>query len=248
MPSGVERRGARAAAERGDALVVVDVLSFSTAAVTAIAQDGIVYPCANHEEAEALAERVGAEMAVRREEVPAKGRFSLSPRTFEAIEPGTRVVIASPNGATCARYGRDISYQFVGALVNAQAVGAAVGRALAQTDSGSVTVLVCGERWDEPSEDGALRFALEDYLGAGAILSFIPAALSRSPEAQSAEAAFRAAHAAADLTNTLLACGSGIELAAKGYEDDVRHAARLNVYDAVPMMTQGECLTAAGLP
>jgi phosphosulfolactate phosphohydrolase-like enzyme len=46
----------------------------------------------------------------------------------------------------------------------------------------SVTVIACGERWNIPSEDGELRMALEDYLGAGAILSYLP--YEKSPEAR----------------------------------------------------------------
>src|SRR4051812_25534388 len=64
------RRGARLAAERGDVLVVVDVLSFSTAAATAIAHGGIVCPCAWDDDPAALAARVGAEVAVRRRSRP----------------------------------------------------------------------------------------------------------------------------------------------------------------------------------
>jgi 2-phosphosulfolactate phosphatase len=90
------------AAERGDLLVVVDVLSFSTATATAVQHGGIVYPCAWADDPRAYAARIGAEAAVNRREVPEKGRFSLSPPTFEAIEPGTRVVLASPKGSNNA--------------------------------------------------------------------------------------------------------------------------------------------------
>ena len=76
------RHGARAAAERQDILVIVDTLSFSTTVVTAVQGGGLVYPCAEDEQPGALAQRIGGEVAVRRKEVPAKGRFSLSPLTF----------------------------------------------------------------------------------------------------------------------------------------------------------------------
>ena len=33
-----------------------------------------------------------------------------------------------------------------------------------------MTVLACGERWQTPSEDGDLRMAVEDYLGASSQL------------------------------------------------------------------------------
>src|SRR6185503_2901973 len=88
------RRGARVAAERGDVLVVIDVLSFSTAAVSGVQHGGIVIPCAWSDDPAALAARVGAEAAVSRGQVPERGRFSLSPPTFNTIERGTRVVLA----------------------------------------------------------------------------------------------------------------------------------------------------------
>jgi 2-phosphosulfolactate phosphatase len=90
------RRGARAAAERGDILVVVDVLRFSSAVITGVAHGAIVYPCAWDDDPVAFAARVGAEVAVRRrQDVPEKGRYSLSPASFTSIEAGTRVVLAS---------------------------------------------------------------------------------------------------------------------------------------------------------
>ncbi|HZT43397.1 MAG TPA: 2-phosphosulfolactate phosphatase [Chthonomonadaceae bacterium] len=225
------RRGCRAAAARGEILVIVDTLSFSTAVATAINQAGYIYPCGPEADAAALAARIGGVAAVGRRDVPAQGRFSLSPLTYLDMEPGTRVVLASPNGGLCSRYGRSAPYLFVGALVNAQAVARAVSRVLSSSGL-CVTVLACGERWQTPSEDGALRPAVEDYLGAGAILSCLD--LSPSPEARVCAGAFRQAEP--DLEEILWECGSGRELRKKGFEEDVRHAARLNLYDSVPVM------------
>ena len=236
-------RGARVAAERGDVLVVIDVLRFSTATVTAIQHGGIIYPCAWSDDPEALAARIGATAAVRRRGALEQGQFSLSPLTFTSIEPGTRVVLASPNGATCSRYGRAVPHLLVGALVNARAVSEAVANLLADTTL-NVTVLPCGERWKEPNEDGELRFAIEDYLGAGAILSGLPTSLSRSPEALICQGAFLAARD--DLAQILAESGSGRELLAMGNAEDVEHAARLDIYDTVPAM-DGDALLALHL-
>ena len=226
------RRGTRLAAERGDILVIVDTLSFSTATVTALHYGGIIYPCSYHEEDPTLfARRIGAEVAVRRQDVPAKGRFSLSPATFEQIEPGSRVVLASPNGATCSRYARQVPSLFVGTLVNARATAFAVSSLLERQDV-DVTIIACGERWQTPAEDGELRVAIEDYLGAGAILSYL--AQEKSPEACVCEGAF--IQVQKRLETLLWDCGSGRELRAKGFEGDVISAARLNVYDTVPLM------------
>ncbi|HLV79616.1 MAG TPA: 2-phosphosulfolactate phosphatase [Chthonomonadaceae bacterium] len=225
------RRGCRAAAARGEVLVVVDTLSFSTAVATAIDRGGRIYPCAPEEDAADLAARVSGVAAVGRRDVPDHGRFSLSPQTYLDMEPGTRVALASPNGGLCSRYGRGAPYLFIGALVNARAVARAVSRVLASSGL-CVTVLACGERWRAPSEDGALRMAVEDYLGAGAILSCLE--FSQSPEARVCAGAFR--QAAPDLEEILRECGSGRELQAKGFEEDVLHAARLNLYDSVPVL------------
>src|SRR5688572_9743703 len=203
------RRGARVAAARGDVLVVIDVLRFSTTVVTAVQHGGMIYPCAWSDDPAAYAARLGAEAAVRRRRATEQGRFSLSPLTFLAIEPGTRVVLASPNGAACSQYGREVRHLLVGALVNAGAVAEAVAEILASTEL-NVTVLACGERWKQPNEDGELRFAIEDYLGAGAILSGLPTSLSRSPEALLCQRAFLAARD--DLSQIVAESGSGREL------------------------------------
>jgi 2-phosphosulfolactate phosphatase len=232
------------AAERGDVLVVIDVLSFSTAAVTAVQRGGIVYPCAWSDDPAALAARIGAEAAVSRPDVPERGRFSLSPPTFNTIEPGTNVVLASPNGATCSRYGRAVPHLLVGALVNAWAVSSAVADLLTD-DRLNVTVLACGERWREPNEDGELRLGLVVFVGACAILCALPATLARSPEALVCQGAFLAVRD--DLAAILTRSGSGRELRQAGYPQDVEHAARLDVYDAVPVM-RDDMLTALQTP
>jgi 2-phosphosulfolactate phosphatase len=225
------RHGTRAAAERQDILVIVDTLSFSTAVVTAVQCGGLVYPCAEDEQPGALAQRIGGEVAVRRKDVPAKGRFSLSPLTYLHLTPGTRIVLASPNGATCSRHARAVPFLFVGALVNAEAVATVVSHLLDTTDR-CVTIIACGERWHPPVEDGALRVALEDYLGAGAILASLR--YEQSPEARVCASAFT--HSRHDLAALLWECGSGRELRRMGFPADVHHAAQLNSCDTVPVM------------
>lgn len=230
------RRGAQAAAERGDILVVVDVLSFSTAVATAVERGAAIYPCGKEEDAGSLARQWGAVVAVRREEVPAKGRYSLSPETFQSVSGGEHIVLQSPNGATCSRYGSRVPLLLIGALVNAASVASAVAQAVSTTGA-SVTVLACGERWSTPHDEGHLRFALEDYLGVGAVLAHLPTHLTRSSEAIICEAAFAAA--TDRLPEILRECESGRELTDRGYTGDVEHAARLNRYTSVPVMRDG---------
>jgi 2-phosphosulfolactate phosphatase len=116
-------------------------------------------------------------------------------------------------------------------LVNAKAVAVAVSLLLKQGNL-SVTVIACGERWKILSEDGELRFAVEDYLGAGAILSYLEQ--EKSPEARVCEGAF--VQVRDDLDTILWECASGRELREMGFGVDVQHAARLNAYETVPHM------------
>jgi len=215
-------RGARAAADRGDIVAVVDVLSFSTTAATAVHHGATIYPCAWDDDPQRLAKQHEAEIVVSRADAAhTPGRYSLSPLSFVNAPAGLNIVLPSPNGASCLKQAAHAPYLFCTALVNAKATATVLDHLLSTT-SRAVTVVACGERWAHPDDDGRLRFALEDYLGAGAILS---------PEAEVCAAAFQAAQP--HLEYTLLHCGSGIELSGNGFEADVRHAAKLNCFDAV---------------
>src|SRR5712692_62584 len=78
-----------------DVVVVVDVLSFSTCVDMAVANGALVFPFGeNGAAARSFADRVGAACAGPRGE----GEFSLSPRTFAAVERDARIVLPSPNG------------------------------------------------------------------------------------------------------------------------------------------------------
>jgi 2-phosphosulfolactate phosphatase len=94
-----------------------------------------------------------------------------------------------------------------------------------------VTVLACGERWP----DGTFRPALEDLLGAGAVLSGLGGDLS--PESASAIAVW---HDARDtIADTILSCVSGRELVERGRRDDVEYASAYGVSNVVPMLVDG---------
>lgn len=229
------RRGARDAAARGDVVVIVDVLSFSTAVATAVAHGGVVYPSGKQEDAAILAETVGATVAIRRQDVVAPGQFSLSPLSFLAILPGQRVVLPSPNGSVCSSYGRHVPALFAGALVNAAATAQA-----AMVESGnhgkSLTIVCAGERWGDAFEQEEMRVAIEDYVGAGAIISHISSA-SKSPEATLCESAFRASRET--LRELLRGCRSGQELFERGFGGDVEHSLQLDCYPVASVLSNG---------
>lgn len=223
--------GLRAMLPHSDVMVIVDVLSFTTAVEVAVSRGATVWPSAvQGEAAERLARAHGAVLAARRGQ-----GLSLSPVSLRAVEPGTRLVLPSPNGATLSTLTGEVP-TLAGCLRNAAAV------ARAATSLGRrVAVIAAGERWRGAAglPDGTLRPGLEDMLGAGAIIASLPG--ERSPEAAAAEAVYR--NFAPDLLGALRTCTSGQELIGWGYAEDVALAAELNCSQAVPRL-QGGAYTA----
>ncbi len=213
-------QGLRASA-RGRIVVIVDVLSFSTATTIAVNRGATIFPCEwNDERASAMAKAEGAEVASKRGE----GRFSLAPASLRDVPRGFRLVLPSPNGSTLAYAARELGAAaiVIGCLRNAAAVASWVA-------DRPVAVIAAGEKW----ADGSLRFAIEDWLGAGAIISRL--AGSRSYDAEAAAATFMSMRG--KLREVLAASRSGIELIEKGYPDDVDLASELDSDDVVPLLT-----------
>jgi 2-phosphosulfolactate phosphatase len=234
--------GLRALAPHSDVVVIVDVLRFSSAVCAALEAGMTVwpFPC-EHGDAAAYAAERQAILAGRRE----FGELSLSPTDLLNGPAGTRLVLPSPNGSFLSFGARAAGADWVlaGCLRNASAV-AAVARRLAGPD-GAVAVIAAGERWGTPA--GPLRPAVEDLLGAGAILAALdPSGAASppkcSPEAAAARAAFR--DAAPDLGAALRDSASGRELCGRGWDDDVDMAAALDATSVVPLL-DGECFRPA---
>ncbi len=210
-----------------DVVVIVDVISFTTSVDIAVSRGGRVYPYRGP--AERLAEFASARGAI----LAGASRkdphgFSLAPSSMLRLPPGSALVLPSLNGSILSLATGGIP-TLAGCLRNASAVAAAcvgLGR--------RITVIPAGERW----EDGSLRPALEDWLGAGAILHAIqvrylqPASIS--PEAEAAIASFLLFRAR--LFEALSACGSGKEAAENGSIEDIRLAAELDASTAAPLL------------
>src|SRR5262245_48902963 len=77
-----------------DVVIVVDVLSFSTCVDVAVARGVTIFPYRWRDaSAESFAASQRAELALPR----GKGRYSLSPGSFQGAPAGTRCVLPSPN-------------------------------------------------------------------------------------------------------------------------------------------------------
>ena len=211
--------GLRALASRR-IVVIVDVLSFSTATTVAVSRGAEIIPCLwNDEKARALAAAEHADLASKRGEGP----FSLAPASLRNLKRGTRLVLPSPNGSTlaCAAMELGAAAIAVGCIRNAGAVAG-----WASNQKNDVAVIAAGERY----RDGTIRFAIEDWLGAGAIISRI--AGRRSALAEAASAAFEKL----PIRETLAQSPSGRELIGAGYPDDIDIASELDADTAVPLL------------
>ncbi|MBO3086005.1 2-phosphosulfolactate phosphatase [Cellulomonas sp. zg-ZUI188] len=209
-------------------VVVVDVLSFSTAVTVACERGTVVhpYPYRDPAGASALAARLGATLAGPRGD----GRVSLSPSTLRHLRGG-RLVLPSPNGATIAHgLAGTGAVVVVGCVRNASAVAQVVDEHLAADATHDVVLVPAGERW----ADGSLRPCLEDHLGAGAIAAAIPRVGDLSTEARAAALLWQATP---DPAATIRDTTSGRELVAAGWPQDVEIAAEHDATESVARLT-----------
>ncbi|MDX2646512.1 2-phosphosulfolactate phosphatase [Streptomyces sp. PA03-1a] len=230
-PEGARRIGAHVAC-----LVVVDVLSFTTAVTVAVEAGTAVHPYAWRDAtAAAYARRVGARLAVGRREVSERSPWSLSPAALRRAPYTPRLVLPSPNGSTIAAAAGEAATVVAACLRNATAVGAWLARHGYGVRDRPVAVIAAGERWP----DGTLRPALEDLLGAGAVVTALRGhapAVTLSPEARAAAAAFTGAP---DPAGTVAACASGRELSGGGFPEDVAIATEFDAATVVPVLSEG---------
>jgi 2-phosphosulfolactate phosphatase len=226
---------AKRQAAAGSVLVLVDVLSFTTTTTLAVERGTAVYPVPWRDaRAKEFAERHGAALAVDRSEVTPERSWSLSPASMVTGPAPERLVLPSPNGAAIASAvaasGRPL---LAASLRNVAAVARSVRNHLLRSHR-AVAVIAAGERWP----DGSLRPALEDLLGAGAVISALAAseALTLSPEAAAARNTFEGAPSIADAVSR---CASALELIERGFAQDVDIAVEENVSHAVAVLTDG---------
>jgi 2-phosphosulfolactate phosphatase len=223
------REGVALLAPRCAVVVVVDVLTFSTAVDVAVARGAGVLPLPwRDDRAAAAARQAGAVLAGNRGD---PGR-SLSPSSLTGLPAGTLLALPSPDGgALCALAAGNGAHVLTGCLRNTAAV-ARTAQWLA--GGGPIGLVPAGERWTLPG--APMRPALEDALGAGAIAAVLPGAFS--PEAELAAQGFAAARSRG-LHGVLAASASGRELIADGFAADVDLAAAADASDAAPRLRDG---------
>ncbi|MGC1184092.1 MAG: 2-phosphosulfolactate phosphatase [Candidatus Dormiibacterota bacterium] len=222
--------GVETLAPHSDVLVVVDVITFSTAVAVAIEGGCRIYPHPwDPEAAQARGRELGIPVAVSRSAVSSAQPYSLSPATLSRAPAGAAIVLPSPNGSALSAAASQYPVQVVaGSLRNAFAVAR-----FARQQGKVISVIAAGERW----ADGSLDLALEDMVGAGAIIDGLRRR-RRSPEATAAAVVYRQARKQG-LRATLQECVSGREMRRREYGDELEWAAALNVSTVVPVLRDG---------
>ncbi|MBN2542160.1 2-phosphosulfolactate phosphatase [bacterium] len=228
------------AQKQNNITIIVDTLRFSSATVTAVANGFEIYPVSDQDYGRELARKVGAELSGK----PGQAKYSISPLSYlNCDEENRKVVLFSPNGAACSERILGNYYGLVGTLLNARAAGSLITKLAKRYDS-DVTVIAAGEqraiddghRVTYFKEESVRVFAIEDYLGAGAIISNIE--LPKTPEAQLCELACKAA--LKDIAALLRESFSGKFLIQHGMGNDFDHCVQTDIYDTVPMIHAGK--------
>lgn len=216
------KNGLISLADKVDVLIIVDVLSFSTCVDIAVSRGALVYPFKfKDDRAVTYAHELHAELARKRGE----SKYSLSPESLLDIPDKTKLVLPSPNGSELSTL-IDGKSLFTACLRNAKAVALQ-----AISISNNIGVIAAGEKWDDTS----IRFAFEDMVGAGAVISCFTSELSI--EAQTAKIVFQSNEG--NIESALLRSVSGKELVDRGYIGDVSLAAKINVSNVAPILING---------
>ncbi len=221
-----------AEAVRGAHAVVIDVLRATTTIATALANGAAgVIPVLDPEDAVEVAKRLGRERVLlcgERASVLIDG-FDLdnSPASYaREIVAGKTIVFTTTNGTRALRAGATAASLRAGAMVNR----AAVAGALAGED-GEIVLLCAGVHG---------RFALEDALGAGAL---VDALVGRIPGLELRDGARAAAllyrAVAGRLAEAVASADHAHALAELGFGADLERCATLDVLSVVPVLREG---------
>jgi 2-phosphosulfolactate phosphatase len=233
--------GAAALASSSSCLVIVDVLSFTTSVTVAVEAGMKVFPYAWRDETAAeFARQNQAQLAAGRRAASADSPWSLSPAALRHAPFTPRLVLPSPNGSAISSAAASGPATVIAAcLRNARAAGAWLTLRSLGTPDQPATVIAAGERWP----DGSLRPALEDLLGAGAVIAAMrgQGCGPLSPEAEAARTCYETT---ADPVKAVTDSASGRELAEGGFAGDVAIATEVNSCAVTPVLT-GQAFTAA---
>ncbi|HEX3466529.1 MAG TPA: 2-phosphosulfolactate phosphatase [Candidatus Elarobacter sp.] len=222
-------------------VAVVDVLRATSTIATALHSGATgVIPVADAADAMAMALRIGRDRVLlcgeRDSELIEGFDLDNSPASFTPdVVGGKTLIMATSNGtrALCAVAGA--ASVRTAALLNRAAVAAALAR-----ETGDVLVVCAGEN---------ARFALEDAIGAGALVDALLASIADAELSDGARAAALLYRAVSGRVGDAIASADHAQdLARKGFAADVTRCAALDALDVAPILRDGILITPTASP
>ncbi len=217
------------AVQRGDVIIVIDVLRCSYTIVTALANaaEGVI-PTKTVKKARVLHKKHPEfVLAGERRGIKPKG-FDLgnSPLEFSPQKvKGRRIILTTTSGTKAVISSKKAKYVFTGAFLNAEATAKAALEIAIWKETG-ISIISAGT-------DG--HFSLEDFVCAGAIAkSLLADNIEHSDAVLAALLAFQRARQSLER-----AIRSGFHaryLISQGFEEDVKFCSQLNVFNLVPFL------------
>ncbi len=241
------RNGAREAAEAGYVAIIVDALR-SSATTASLLHYGVKEIIIVEQVEEVFAEarkRPGSLMGGERGSVKVEGfDFGNSPLQAPPERLSETVVFSSSNMSRCCVEAARCPAVFLGTLPTLTAC-ARQALAAARRHGSDLCLIPAGAVVDE------FKLAIEDYVAAGGLIEKLVelAAGEAAPAGDAAQMAL-ASWAAAQrcgLEQTFLQADNGLLLTSLGFEDDVRFAWRIDVFETVPQVKETYDLPGGGI-
>ncbi len=220
------------AVQRGDVIIVIDVLRCSSTIITALSNGakGVIPTKTLQEARRRHRENPGSLLAGERRGFKPKG-FNLgnSPLQFTPEKVKNKLIIlTTTSGAKAISLAKNGRWVFIGALLNVEAV-AKEALKTAERERRGISLLLAGK------EGG---FSLEDFICAGAVIESLPKKnVELSDAALAAVLVFRQAQ---ESLSSLIRQGSHAQyLKSIGLEEDIKFCSQINIFSTVPVLKDG---------
>jgi 2-phosphosulfolactate phosphatase len=215
----------------GKVVVVIDVLFATSSIVTALAHGALeVLPTLDGDAARAEAAGRPAGSFVLAGELDAETLPGFThPTPLALVEEGLAgktLIYSTTNGTVALRKARQAARVYAGALVN----GEAVAERVAATSNGETVLLVCAGSAD--------AFNLEDFYGAGHLVSLLAARAPGAYELSDAALAAQLLHDRMDALECLARSRLGRMMRERGAHGEVVFAAQKGRYAVVPELLE----------
>ena len=224
-------RDTKKAVTRGDVIVVIDVIRCSSSIIAALARGvaGII-PIKTIREAREV-NRIHPDFILsgeRKGARPSGFKYGNSPSAFSSAElAGAYLILTTTSGTNAISQAKGAKHILIGAFLNAKSVAESAFN-IAEEEERGITLALSGKKGS---------FSLEDFLGAGAIITNFPKNVSLTDAAQAAILAFRRAEP--DRINIIKQGSHAKYLISIGFDEDVNFCSQLNKYSIIPHLKDG---------